>query len=272
MLALFFTPNECLEGYWRIMKTVICNNGIPLAVYADRHTIFRSPITGKLSLEDELTGKKVKTTQFGRAMAELGINLIWAKSAQAKGRIERAWETLQSRLPIELNIVGITTIEQANAFLSIFINKFNAKFAVEPSDPQSAYRNLEDSINIDHILCIKETRKVDNGSAFSFDNIFYRVIRNGKTMPILPKASITVLKSSQFGLKVQYSGSIYDIEVLDALPSKKVSPKLTKPHVPFKPTKNHPWRTRNTVLSNPLYEESDREILDALYSSRLAWR
>src|SRR5690554_5036778 len=84
VLALFFTPNECLEGYWQVMKMVISSKGIPLAVYSDRHSIFRSPKMDKLSLEDELKGRKVNATQFGRALAELDINLIWAKTAQAK--------------------------------------------------------------------------------------------------------------------------------------------------------------------------------------------
>jgi len=273
ILALFFTPNECLEGYFRIMKTVISNNGVPLAVYADRHTIFRSPKADKLSIEDELNGKKVKNTQFGRAMAELSINLIWAKTAQAKGRIERLWETLQSRLPVELSIAGITTMEEANAFLAVFIKKYNEKFAVEPRDPQSAYRKLEDDINLDHILCIKETRQVDHGSTFSYGSVYYRVIRNGKTVPIMPKAKITVLKSPQFGLKVQYSGSIYDVEVLEALPPKEAAPKQPRqPKKPVPPAENHPWRAKTTRFPTTMYDESDREILDALYSSRLAWR
>lgn len=272
ILALFFTPNECLEGYWRIMKTIISNNGVPLAVYADRHTIFRSPKTGKLSLEEELAGKKVNATQFGRAMDELGINLIWAKSAPAKGRIERLWETLQSRLPVELNIAGISNLEEANAFLAVFISKFNKRFAVEPSNPEPAFYKLADDINLDHILCVKETRQVDHGSAFSYDNVLYRVIRNGKTMPIIPKAKITVLKSPQFGLKVQYSGSVYTVEVLEDLPTKETAPKKPKrPRKPVMPAKNHPWRTKPAVLPT-MYDESDREIIDALYSSRLAWR
>ncbi|OPY59272.1 MAG: Integrase core domain protein [Pelotomaculum sp. PtaU1.Bin035] len=273
ILALFFTPNECLEGYFRIMKTVISNNGVPLAVYADRHTIFRSPKADKLSIEDELNGKKVKDTQFGRAMAELSINLIWAKTAQAKGRIERLWETLQSRLPIELSIAGITTMEEANAFLATFIKKYNEKFAVEPRDPQSAYRKLEDDINLDHILCIKETRQVDHGSTFSYGSVYYRVIRNGKTMPMIPKAKITVLKSPQFGLKVQYCGSIYDVEVLESLsPKNAVLKQLRQPRKPVTPAENHPWRTKTAKFPTTMYDESDREILDALYSSRLAWR
>lgn len=273
ILALFFTPNECLEGYFRIMKTIISNNGVPLAVYADRHTIFRSPKTDKLSIEDELSGKKVKDTQFGRAMAELNINLIWAKTAQAKGRIERLWETLQSRLPVELSIAGITTMEEANAFLDAFIKKYNEKFAVKPRDPQPAFRKLEGNINLDHILCVKETRQVDNGSTFSYGGVYYRVTRNGRTMPIIPKAKITVLKSPQFGLKVQYSGSIYDVEVLESLPPKNPVPKQPRqPHIPVTPAKNHPWRTNTTKFPVSMYDKSDREILEALYSSRLAWR
>ena len=272
IMALFFTTNECLEGYLRIMKTIISNNGVPLAVYADRHTIFRSPKTGKLSLEEELAGKKANATQFGRAMEELGINLIWAKSAPAKGRIERLWETLQSRLPVELNIAGISSLEEANAFLGIFITKYNIKFAVEPAIPESAFRKLEDNLNIDYVLCVKETRQADHGSAFSYDGTFYRVIRNNKPMPIISKSKITVLKSPLFGLKVQYSGSVYDVETLEALPPKETAPNKPKlPRKPFVPAKNHPWRSIPSALP-AMYDESDREIIDALYSSRLAWR
>lgn len=273
ILALFFTPNECLEGYFQLMKTVISNNGVPLAIYADRHTIFRSPKADKLSLEEELSGKKVKATQFGRAMAELGINLIWAKSAQAKGRIERLWETLQSRLPVELNIAGISTMEEANTFLAAFIKKYNEKFAVKPKDPQLAFRKLEDDVNLEYILCLKDTRQVDNGSTFSFEGVYYRVIRNNKVMPVIPKSKVIVLKSPRFGLKVEYSGSIYDVEALDSLPPKTAAPKLPKlPRKPVVPAENHPWKTKPVKLPVTFYEESDREILEALYSSRLAWR
>ncbi|MCL6479894.1 MAG: ISNCY family transposase [Peptococcaceae bacterium] len=273
ILALFFTPRECLEGYFEIVRSIISNYGAPLAVYADRHTIFRSPNADKLTIEDELSGKRVKDTQFGRAMRELGINLIYAKTPQAKGRIERLWETLQGRLPVEFEIAGIKTISEANKFLGEFIKKYNQKFAVEPKEAQSAFRQLDDKINIDHVLCIKETRRVDNGSTFSFGKTYYRVVRNGKTMPVIPKATITVLISLRIGLKVEYSGSVYDVEVLDEPPKKE--PKIKKQtikHKPAKPAQDHPWRTKSSQYAALFYEESDREILEALYSSRLAWR
>lgn len=272
-LALFFMPNECLEGYWRVMKTVISCSGVPLAAYADRHTIFRSPKSEKLSLEEELKGERFVMTQFGRAMAELGINLIWAKTPQAKGRIERLWETLQSRLPVELNIAGITTIEEANAFLKVFIRKYIDKFAVPPKDPQSAFHPLADTVNLDHILCIKETRQVDNGSVFSFEGVHYRIIRQGNLMPIFPKTKITVLKSSQFGVRVQYAGCVYEVAPLESRPSIAAVPSAPKqPCKPFAQPSTHPWKSKTSASLPSFYDESDRQILEALYSSRLAWR
>lgn len=272
ILALFFSPTECMESYFHIMRSLISDNGIPLAVYSDQHSIFRSPKTDKLTLEEELSGKVVKQTQFGRAMSELGINLIWAKTPQAKGRIERLWETLQSRLPVELNIAGISTIEDSNAFLTVFIDEYNERFAVEPADPQTAFRPLE-NIVLDHILCIKDIRQVDNGSSFSYENIYYRVIHNSTVIPIASKSKITVLKSSRFSLKVQHGGTIYDTEIVEYMPVKKTAtqePKKPRKHVV--PAENHPWKEKPVRFPVTIYEESDREILEALYSSRLAWR
>lgn len=110
-----------------------------MSLYCDLHTIFVSPNDSKLSIEDQLKGKTVNLTQFGRAMEELGITIIKANSPQAKGRIEKLWD----RLPVEFKI----TMEAANAFLSQFIVTYNEKFGVEP-----AFRPLEP----DHILCIKD--------------------------------------------------------------------------------------------------------------------
>lgn len=277
ILSLFFTPNECLHGYFEVVRGIVNNHGCPLALYVDKHTIFRSPSSNKLSIEEELAGKRVNDTQFGRAMRELGINLIYANSPQAKGRIERLWGTLQSRLPVELNIAGIKNIEEANLFLKAFILKYNSKFAVAPIEADSSFRTLNPKLDLNHILCIKYTRKVDNGSAFSYKGHFYRVIRKNKVMPIIPKAKITVLESHLFGVLVEYSAGIYEVEKLEEKPKSQVKPatKVKKPQAT--PSPLHPWRSPSdsrpaSSLSKSLLEESDREIIDALYSSRLAWR
>jgi len=94
VVGLYLAEGECLEGYFQV-----------------------APKRDKLSLEEQLSGKRVNLTQFGRAMSQLGVHMIGARSPQAKGRIERLWQTLQSRLTVELKCRGIKTVQEANIFL-----------------------------------------------------------------------------------------------------------------------------------------------------------
>ena len=279
ILALYFTPNECMEGYFEITRQIITNHGIPTSLYCDRHTIFISPNDGKLSIDDQLKGKTVNLTQFGRAMKELGINIIKAYSPQAKGRVERLWGTLQSRLPVEFKINGITTMEAANAFLAGFIVKYNEKFGVEPEDSTLAFRALDSSINLDNILCIKEERKIIEGSAFSYNGQYYQLTQNGKKAAALPKAKLTVLTSSRIGVRAIYSDIVYDTKVLDERPKKSIKIKAGKEKsIKYKPSKDHPWKQeykKTTPSYNDDYlHEQDEEIdkiLKDLFNSTRAW-
>jgi len=277
ILALFFTPNECMEGYFEIIRQIVKNYGIPMSLYCDRHTIFVSPNDGKLSIEDQLKGKTVNLTQFGRAMEELGITIIKANSPQAKGRIEKLWDTLQSRLPVEFKIRGIDTMEAANAFLSQFIVAYNEKFGVEPENPEPAFRPLEPGIEFDHILCIKEERTIIEDSAFSYKGKYYQLVRNGRKAAAMPKAKLTVLSSSKIGVKAIYAGVVYDTLVLEERPKKKnlkPSEKQPQKRTPVKPAADHPWRQMPQKRPNFVYEETDREIiemLNQLFNSTRAW-
>ena len=278
ILALYFTPNECMEGYFEITRQIIANHGIPTSLYCDRHTIFISPNDGKLSIEDQLEGKTVNLTQFGKAMKELGINIIKAYSPQAKGRVERLWGTLQSRLPVEFKINGITTMEAANAFLAEFIVKYNKKFGVEPEDSTFAFRALDSSINLDNILCIKEERKIIEGSAFSYNGQYYQLIQNGKKAAALPKAKLTVLTSSRIGVRAIYSDIVYDTKVLDERPKKSIKIKAEKKDIKYKPSKDHPWKqeykkTTPSYKENYLHEQDEEidKILKGLFNSTRAW-
>lgn len=275
ILALYFTPNECMEGYFEIVRQMITNHGIPVSLYCDRHTIFISPNDGKLSVEEQLSGKTVNLTQFGRAMEELGINIIKAHSPQAKGRIEKLWNTLQSRLPVEFKIHCITTMESANTFLKAFIDEYNGKFGVLPEDPKSAFGTPADNINLDHVLCIKEERTIIENSAFSYLGKYYQLTRNGKKVA-LPKAKLTVLSSSKIGIKAIYNDTAYDTEVLNARPRKAAAassePKSQARKVV--PSDNHPWRQKPIKRPIPSYAETDAEIieiLNGLFSSSRAW-
>lgn len=279
ILALFFTKNECLEGYFQVMEQIVTRHGIPISIYCDRHTIFISPKDGKLSIDEQLKGKQVNLTQFGRAMNELGVNLIKAKSAQAKGRIERLWETLQSRLPVEFKLAGINTMEAANAFLAQFIDRYNKRFSVEPEEPESAFRPLDDSVDIDTILCIKEERTIINGGAFSYKGNYYQLVRKEKGTSPLPKAKIVVLNSSKTGIRATYHGELYETRLLEELPKKAFMPhsqskKKDTEHAPHKPASDHPWRKGATEKPKLSYAEPDSEILemlDELFSSTRAW-
>lgn len=274
ILALFFAPTECMEGYFEIARQIVLSYGIPVCFYSDRHTIFRSPNSDKLSVEDQLEGKRVNPTQFERAMEELGISIIHAGSCQAKGRIERLWQTLQSRLPVEFKIRGIDSLETANAFLSKFMASYNNKFAVEPENPKSAFRRLDPSINLDLILCIKKKRTIIEGSAFSYEGKYYQLMESGKKASALTKAKITVLVSSKIGVKAVYAGKVYDTLVLNERPKKKVLKQSRKQKHNYKPAADHPWN--QTQKSRPMvsYEETDREILERvnqLFNSTRAW-
>jgi len=127
-----FAPSETIWSYFELMQMYLKKHGRPLAMYSDKHSVFKVNKSGALSG----TG----LTQFGRAMRELDIELIYANSPQAKGRIERSNRTLQDRLVKELRLNKISTIEEANAFLPAFIENYNRRFAVVPKNPNNGNR------------------------------------------------------------------------------------------------------------------------------------
>ena len=259
--GLYLTKNECLHGYFEVTRQIIHKDGIPISIYADMHAIFLSRNASKLSVEDQLAGKVVNDTQFGRAMKELGITLIPARSPQAKGRVERLWETLQSRLPIEFKIAGITNIDEANAFLLEYIPKFNAHFAVEPEEAESAYRPLSNEVDLNNVLCIKQKRTLDTGGVFSFYNKHFKVIED-KSVSIPPKAKIEVLISTVFGIRVQYKKQIF--EAIPFIKPKKQSLETPKQRKTYKPPDNHYYKYGQSLVNKLTFEDSNSEILKLL--------
>ena len=209
VVGLYMTQNECLFGYLEMMRQCCLDFGVPQTLYSDRHTIFRSPKTDSLSIDEVIAGKEVKLTQFGRAVNELGIDIIYAKTPQAKGRIERLWNTLQSRLPVELKRRGITTLDQANEFLLQYRHIYNTKFSVV-AEGESLFVPLVNGLAIDEILCVKHKRKTDNAGSFSFKNRCFQILDEG--FPIISsRREIEVLINPRFGIKVAYHGKSYEV-------------------------------------------------------------
>lgn len=160
VLFALFREEEDAQGYFLLLREIVRRKGIPLAIYHDRHGIFkRSSVEGPETLEEQLLGEK-PTTQFGRLLKELAIGSIAARSPQAKGRVERLFGTFQDRLVSELRLAGAKTLEEANRVLKVFLPRFNRKFAVAAAEEGLAYRPVPTDLILDEVFCFKYYRIV----------------------------------------------------------------------------------------------------------------
>jgi transposase len=155
-----FRAVEDAAGYLTVLADLVRHFGVPVAVYHDRHSAF-VPSTARPTIEDELAGVR-PLSQVGRALEELGIASIAARSPQAKGRIERLWGTFQDRLVAELRLAGATDRGGANRVLARFLPRFNRRFGVPPACPEPAWRTLPDDRALERICCLKYRRRVAN--------------------------------------------------------------------------------------------------------------
>ncbi len=162
-----FRAQEDAVGYFLTFAQTADRHGLPGAVYSDRHGIFIVEKNRAPTLAEQLIGKR-SLTQVGRALDEAAIGWIGAHSAQAKGRVERMWGTFQDRLVSELHLAGITTIENANAFLPGFLDRHNARFAVPAADPEAAWRPLPDGLSAEAVFCFHYRRLVANDATISW--------------------------------------------------------------------------------------------------------
>ena len=216
ILGLYMCENECLLGYLEITRQMLENYGSPVAIYSDKFSVFFPAKSQKLTVEDELNGKKKPTTQFKRIMDSLGVELIAASTSQAKGRIERLWETLQDRLTIEFKLNNITTIEDANNFLPSYIEKYNAQFAIEPTNKKSKFIPIPAYIDLDLLLAGKWTRVLDSSGTFTIQNHKFQVADKN----ILPGAKVDVYISHKIGIIVLYNKKRYKVICSEDVPSK----------------------------------------------------
>jgi transposase len=201
-----FRQQEDAQGYLELLRQVVLTQGIPLALYVDRHGIFTKRPREPLTLEEQLAGGRLPT-QVGRVLEELGIRPIYALSPQAKGRVERLWGTLQDRLVQELRLHGAGSLAEANQELGRFLPRFNARFSVPPAQPGSAYRLPPDDFDPERVFCFKYTRVVrpDNTVAFG-----------GRSLQLQPtpqraswtRAQVEVHERLDGSLVVVYHGAI----------------------------------------------------------------
>lgn len=169
LAAAVFREEEDAAGYFLLVQQMLEQYGRPLALYHDRHGIFAqtNKATEADTLEEQLAGKQ-DPTQFGRLLEELEITSIAARSPQAKGRVERLFGALQERLVVELRLAEASTLQQANQVLANYLPRFNAQFAVAPTQEGSAYRPLQETLQAEDLFCFKYPRIVAADNTISF--------------------------------------------------------------------------------------------------------
>lgn len=161
LMELRFVTSESTFSYFGALESYLLKHGRPVAFYSDKHTVFRVSKPSK-----HMTGM----TQFGRALAELNIEILCANSSQAKGRVERANRTLQDRLVKELRLAGISNMDEGNAFLSGFTERFNSKFAKAPAKPNDLHRALNiEPDRLSEVFCLRDKRHVTKDLMLKYD-------------------------------------------------------------------------------------------------------
>jgi hypothetical protein len=167
VLARFYHEGT-VEAHMDLLGRWLRRSGRPLALYTDRHSIFEPQDKGR-ALPDAVT-------QFGRALRDLNIELIRARSPQAKGRVERSFGTAQDRWGKELRLAGVRTLDEANAVLERVLPDHNRRFARSALDSSDAHRTLGSGFNLAAILSLQEQRVVSNDYTIRFHNRFYQLL------------------------------------------------------------------------------------------------
>ena len=193
-----FREQEDTQGYLLLMRSIVQCRGIPLALYSDRHSVFTHH-SEKREEDEEKPARYKRRTQFGRALKELGIRPIFARSPQAKGRVERANGTFQDRLVTELRLAGASSLEDANRVLEEFLPRFNQRFGVPAAQPGFAYREVPEELDMDGVLCVKELRRVAKDNTVQY---------HSKTLQLFPDMDRTSYARARVEIQERLDGSL----------------------------------------------------------------
>lgn len=212
-------------------KQYIKKYGIPVKVYLDRHTTYKSPRKDAYEWEPEAL------SQFERAMKEFGVELIHAGSPQAKGRVERLFRTLQDRLVKEMRLSGISSIEQANEFLKEYLPAYNRKFAIRPKEQGNLHRGVPKGMRLDDILCIKTERILRNDFTVAHNGKLYQIKDNIKA------GKVIVIERINGSMTIMHKDTSLKFKEITDRPQKQQKQRsVRRPKNKYKPPVNHPWR------------------------------
>jgi transposase len=233
VLHVHFRPNEDAAGYLYMFRDIAVKHGLPMSYYHDKHTILRSP--KKATIEDELAGN-APMSHVQKVLHDLGVESIAAHSPQAKGRIERLWSTFQDRLVKEMRLAGVSTMEQANAFLPDFIKRHNAQFGVEAADPDPAWVQIETGFDLDYHFSMQETRTVKDDHTLSFEGKVFQIRAASRTRSLAgQKVTVRVNPEGKINLYDGKKRLDYSIVAASGSKTKTLPPKENPKRKPVDP-------------------------------------
>lgn len=243
VVGAYFDTAETLFGYYKITEQFLSNYGIPYKLKTDRRTVFEYKKKNSPSDEDDTF------TQYSYACSQLGIAIESSSTPEFKPRIERLFETLQARLPIELRLAGITTIDEANAFLPKFLEEFNKQFALCINNTKSVFDNQVSNEIINLTLSIISQRTVDSGHSIKYHNKLYKTIdKEGNNIFYAKGTKCMVIKTLNNELYASVDNEIYVLEEIPAIAEKSPNFDNIEQIKPIKrkiPDMNHPWRRKS---------------------------
>lgn len=212
IVALYFCENECLLGYYQLLRQAFTRTGgrLPRAIYSDRSACFF--VSRGATLEEQLAGAEKTETQWQKTCRELQIELIAAYSPQAKGRIERLWQTLQGRLPYIFRFLHIDTIEKANDFLAGFIDGFNARFSVPAQSPEPHWKLPPAAADFDFLFSVRAEKKTNAAGYFVYHGYKFKLLAARAAC-----VQFTLCLSECYGLRAYIGKKYYGVELAEPL-------------------------------------------------------
>lgn len=243
ILGLYFDKEETLNGYYNITHQILSKYGIPYLIKTDKRTVFEYKKKASSKVEEDTF------TQYAYACKQLGIQLETSSVPEFKPRVERLFQTLQQRLPQELRLAGICTIEQANQFLSTYIKRFNDKFALCINNNKSVFENQPSEEKINLTLAVLFQRIVDSGHSIKYNNTYYRFINKvGRPIYFNKGTKCIVIKAFDGNLYATVDESIFALEKISEVQAKSENfdeIEETKERKVYIPKMIHPWRGKS---------------------------
>lgn len=244
ILGAYFDTQETLNGYYNVFHQILNTHGVPAMFYTDRRTVFDYQRKNTKKIENDTL------TQFGYACHQLGVDLKVTSVAQAKGRVERAFQTLQQRLPIAMRLEGINTLSEANAFLNSYIKEHNAKFALPINNNKSVFISQPNLSVINQTLAVIAERKVDTGHCIKFEKQYYKTMNaQGLQVHYHKGTKGLVIKTFDQQLLFSTGDKVYELELIPLHEKKSrnfdyddIKETPTKRNIP---SPKHPWRNTN---------------------------